>query len=237
MLDQKTIPNRHVHISVKSALVADELVKLSRNLGWTTFRLDQRPSDTMCQVHAAEFNEMDYENLYNRAAQRVQWLSAILHISRPDLDTTLRVTGVGERLPDGRSFTDSAPITLQIVAPNPFEELNATQPDGSSMLVRLMRLAETQPDVARALSLLPRDTSPAWGDLYHLIEFFGMKRGIAARGWATEAAVNLHQQTANHYRHRGKDKPPELPANPPTIEESRVFVMGLMRRWLEELPD
>jgi hypothetical protein len=229
------MPNRHVHISVKSALVADELVKLSRHLGWATLRLDQRPSDTMCQVHAAEFNDIEYENLYNRAAERVQWLSAMLHISRPTLDTTMRVTGVGERRPDGTSFTDSAPFSIQVVAANPFEELNATRPDGSSMLVRLMGLAETDPEVKRALSLLPRDGPPNWGDLYHLMEFFDMKRGIAARGWATEAEASRHQQTANHFRHQGKDKPPPLPDQPPTIEESRVFVMGLLRRWLEEL--
>jgi hypothetical protein len=59
-------------------------------------------------------------------------------------------------------------------------------------------------------------------------------RGIARQGWASQPEVNRHQQTANHYRHLGAHKPPKLPDDPPTLYDSSVFVLGPLRRWLEE---
>jgi hypothetical protein len=99
----------------------------------------------------------------------------------------------------------------------------------------MLRLSETNEDVAKALSLV-QTGAPEWGDLYHVIEFFGKEDGIKDLGLAEKREVGRHKQTANHYRHLGQRPPPRLPDNPPTLQQSRVFVMGLLRRWLEQQP-
>lgn len=195
--------------------------------GFKVRRLRETPA--LFGFWSSQFDRLPERDVYIKGTKVVAHLAALLQIHQPGLDTTMAVTGT---VNVGGALATSAPFSISIRGTDGLKRLAATQSGEAALIVQLMELAGSKEDVSHLLSQIS-GRPPTWADLYDIMEFFGMQNGIASRGWADTAEVRRHIQTAGRFRHPAVPKP--LPPSPPTIEESREFVFGLVRRWLAEL--
>ncbi len=96
------------------------------------------------------------------------------------------------------------------------------QPLGSAIAQR----AASDPAVKEALNLRG---DFGWSQIYDMIEFLGGANGIERAGWATKGRTREIRQTSNHFRHLGSPRKYPLPANPPTIDEARIFADDVLK--------
>lgn len=70
-----------------------------------------------------------------------------------------------------------------------------------------------------------------WYDLFKAFEAIGFQAGkgkMVEWGWTDQAAIDRFKDTCHHHRHYKV----KLPSNPPTFEEAKSFVRGLLIRAL-----
>lgn len=122
-----------------------------------------------------------------------------------------------------RGHTSRRTFTFTVVRP---------MPDGwEDGVAEALQLAESDERVAHALRLL-RDPEVTWADLYDVVEFL-LDKWPPARSDAE--LTKLHQRTANYYRHLGSPDENRLPRSPPTIEQSREYVLDRLACWMDEV--
>jgi hypothetical protein len=138
----------------------------------------------------------------------------------------------GAHLQPSLRWTSTKSLTIRGIDPEGFGQLASPTRTGTNVCGRFIELAQSDPKIAEALALVSGG-APSWHSLYDVLEFFAGKRGVAKRDWASQSTVDRFMRTANHYRHLGAPKRYPLPRNPPDIKETRTFVLGLLRRWLE----
>jgi hypothetical protein len=100
-----------------------------------------------------------------------------------------------------------------------------------SLATDLLSRAATDPAILEALSLVGYE-APTWGQIYDIIEFLGGPRSIKTAGFASETKAAHVKRTANHYRHLGNPAKYPLPSKPPTLGETRMFAINLMKTWI-----
>lgn len=105
-------------------------------------------------------------------------------------------------------------------------------PDGwTEGVATALRRADDDERVAHALRLL-RDPAVTWQHVYDVAEFL-IDQWAPAR--ADPKLSDPHKRTANYYRHLGAPDERRLPKSPPTLPESREYVIRLLLRWLGEV--
>jgi hypothetical protein len=133
------------------------------------------------------------------------------------------------------TFDDDGSYTSSMTAPisiNLFHEPElALGPAGSGSLgnIVLSRVG-TDPDITKALSMVGQEPL-TWPRIYDIIECVG-RASISKSGFASKGEVDRVAQTANHYRHLGRQKKNKLPENPPTLHEATRFATGLLKQWI-----
>jgi hypothetical protein len=135
------------------------------------------------------------------------------------------INGEGEKL---RSIRGSIPVN--VVSSTGLAELKGMSgavPLGSAVLEAI----NLDPAVNEALTL-HGETKLSWGQIYDIIEFVGGVDGVVKAGYANRKKTGSVRQTANHYRHLGKQKNNSLPSNPPTLAEATEFARGVLKRWI-----
>jgi hypothetical protein len=90
--------------------------------------------------------------------------------------------------------------------------------------------AMTDQQFLAALSLIGEDELQ-WPHIYDILEFLDLEV-IIKKKWATRKEVRRLRQTANHFRHLGRPKKNPLPPEPPSLNESRSCVLGLLKKWI-----
>lgn len=83
-----------------------------------------------------------------------------------------------------------------------------------------------------ALALIGDGEDMQWPQLYNILEFLGGENTIVNKKWATRPQIRRLRQTANHHRHLGSPKEYPLPAKPPSRDEARSMVLGLLKKWI-----
>jgi hypothetical protein len=129
--------------------------------------------------------------------------------------------------PLGRALRASD--TINIYSTAGIEELRnsrGSQTLGSEVVDRAM----TDEQVLAALSLIG-EGDLQWPQLYDIIEFLDSSV-IINKKWATRKEVRRLRQTANHYRHLGRLKKNPLPPDPPSLHDSRSFVLAILKKWM-----
>src|SRR3984885_429177 len=122
---------------------------------------------------------------------------------------------------------------MQIISPDPFQELSAGfgEPSRGSMLaVGAVARAHMQ----EAFALVGDGYDLQWAQIYNILEFLGGADAMVQRKWATRDQIRKCKQTANHFRHLGSPQRYPLPASPPTQGEATILVFSLLRKWISE---
>lgn len=108
----------------------------------------------------------------------------------------------------------------------------AAMPDGwTEGVATALERADHDERVSHALRLL-RDPVVTWQHVYDVAEFL-IDQWPPAR--ADLKLSDPHKRTANYHRHLGAPDERRLPKSPPTLPESRAYVIRLLLRWLDEV--
>ena len=123
------------------------------------------------------------------------------------------------------------------------KERLAQRNTGKTIAARLVTLATSRPEVARALSLL-ENRDPSWADIYVLMEMVDVElragsrpevkdwRAIKEKRWIRTSDIETLKKNAGFHRHAKQRKPPS-PAMP--LWRAQVLCKAVVRRWLEEI--
>lgn len=131
----------------------------------------------------------------------------------------------GEKL---RSIRGSMPVN--VVSSKGLAELkrmSGAEPLGSAVFQAMI----LDPAVNEALTL-HGESELSWSQVYDIIEFVGGVDRIAKAGYANRKKTSTVRQTANHYRHLGRQKNNPLPSNPSTLGEGSEFARSLLKRFI-----
>ena len=120
---------------------------------------------------------------------------------------------------------------VQIYSGEGLEELR--EPRGKSTLgSAFVGAAWKDKKLEEALALIGDGEDMQWPQLYNILEFLGGENTIVNKKWATRPQIRRLRQTANHHRHLGSPKEYPLPAKPPSRDEARSMVLGLLKKWI-----
>lgn len=146
---------------------------------------------------------------------------------------SLKCGSVREHNASGGKIRDTAFATMQVqvISSEQLQEAKSGQ-TGIPIASAVADLAEQNTLVARALEIV-NSNGFGWPQLYDIIELLTPDL-IIRRGWATRRTIRDIQQTANPHRHPGALVPNELPEKPPTLDEARAILRGILKAWVRE---
>ncbi|MEQ1935887.1 MAG: hypothetical protein ABL962_18675 [Fimbriimonadaceae bacterium] len=112
------------------------------------------------------------------------------------------------------------------------------QPKPRSLAARITEWLPTAPDEGRDLHLMMIKGEPDWRDIHVIIEHlqelgYPKKKGV-------QGEVDRIRRTASNWHVVGVDarhskaKSHQPPKNPPSLSESRAFILDLVRQWFDE---
>lgn len=129
----------------------------------------------------------------------------------------------------GRAVRGS--FTIKITSPTAMSELTKPVRD-KPLATAIWESTLTDAKIREALRLY-QDFEDRWADVYDIIEFLGGPDQIEQSGFGGGNVASVVKQTANHYRHLGRQNPHPLPSNPPTLREASLFAKTALSKWIE----
>lgn len=222
---------RVLFIEAGAADMAQKLVRILQGPDVVVSQVENQP--TVCRAEGPRIDRMSVEEATAELERLIADATALLHIYQPSVAVNLRSRGHAEIRPNGSKRAYSPRFTIKLVDGTGIDSLAIKEASGSTRGWQILQAAINDDDIKRALGLL-NSPEPSWAQLYDVIKFLEDADAIAARGWASRSEVIRHRQTANHFRHQGDLHRYPLPANQPSLVESQTFVLGLLRRWLED---
>lgn len=205
------------YISGSSKYVVDQLFEAWSNERGKLSRVDDE-SFTL----EIECGIVDPSEFFRDTLDRIV---ALLHVFRPGVAPAFSVRNFRQTDPPRPGAF--ARKTIRFIVHAPGNRLAEKDADGVSLLESLLALVDEDKSVRHALTILRRQEI-GWADLYDVIEFLSDLQQVGGK----EPNIERHRRTANFHRHRGRLKPDPLPNNPPTLEESRKYICGLLEEWL-----
>ena len=191
-------------------------------------RIDSMRGQLAVAMESRRFVELDADDrLAEYLEELFGGLNALVSVLEPDWRSefgvleTVRIDAAGSRS-TRRTFR------INVVDPNALARALEPVGDGRARITTLHELSNGDASVVHAMSLI-RSRRLDWAAVYDIIEFLTNQNAANSKG----RELVRHRRTAAFYRHSGNPKPSTLPSDPPTIEESRPYVLGLLRIWLE----
>ena len=169
------------------------------------------------------------DEAYHKANLLLSTIRQILALYMVWYEAKIYVSGVIQIADDGsilssRTWSDRIQIS---VVESPTQAFSPTS--SASLATKVLSRAETDPAIKEALSLIG-DAATDWHRIYDILEFLG-NANLEKLG-ASKTDTKLVRQTANHYRHLGRQHGNSLPSHPPTLPEAVQFATGLLKRWI-----
>lgn len=154
-------------------------------------------------------------------------LNALVSVLEPDWRSEFSVLEIVRFDAAGNRSTRR---TFRFAVVDPEALARALEPmgDGRARIAALRELSEEDVSVVHALSLI-QNRPLEWAAVYDVIELLKERKAVNPKS----RELVRHRRTAAFYRHSGNPRPSTLPSDPPAIEESRAYVLGLLRSWLE----
>jgi hypothetical protein len=196
--------------------------------------LSQR-NDTWFLLDSPRFAQMSVDDVHAEAKVLLVRLTAIAHLYQPGRKVRFGLHQVVET--EGQRHGAIKQIVFSVVE-QPDEALLTADHTGEVRAHRLWNAADTDEDTDRGFRLL-REHEVTWPTIYDLIEFLRTRVPIGPDGWISKNELDRYRQTANYYRHMGRDNM-QLPAQVPTLFDAEQLFVPLLRRWLVDalkLPD
>ena len=197
--------------------------------------------------HSVEANHAD---VLAAATARVNLLSGVLKVAN-QAQTPLSVGGTMLRHLNGKrcvyvtiheTLKASVEVRATVLRPDSNGQLMPV-PEPPPLTVRLAKLAQTDPVVAKVMRLAVMPDASSWRGLVPLLEVIdhdAMRAGssVVKKGWASKTQQKRFEHTASSSaagdasRHGHERFDP--PANPMTLDEARAFVQMVMHAWIAD---
>jgi Arc/MetJ family transcription regulator len=204
-----------------SALIAALPGDIARRIGSTNGR-------SAVALESRRFVEIDTDGrLEEYLKDLLGGLNALVSVLEPDWRSEFAVLEIVRVDAAGKRSTRR---TFRFAVVDPEALARALEPvgDGRARIAALRELSEKDASVVHALSLI-RNRPLDWAAVYDVIELLTKQKAVNPKS----RELVRHRRTAAFYRHSGNPRPSTLPSDPPAIEESRAYVLGLLRSWLE----
>jgi hypothetical protein len=169
------------------------------------------------------------DEVYREANALLSTIRKILALYMAWYDAKIYVSAVMKITDDGtitsrRIWSDSLRVNVvrsptQVFSPTP----------SSSLATEVLSRAATDPAINEALSLIG-DVTTDWHRVYDILEFLGETNSTTLG--ASRSHFRRVRQTANHYRHLGRQQGNPLPSHPPTLREAVQFATDLLKLWI-----
>lgn len=185
------------------------------------------------RVFSPDFEKLtSAREVYQVATQKLSGILAAIQIFG-GRHGNLKCQNVREHNASGGRIRDTAFATtsIQVISPAQLDEAKSSHA-GSPLANAVADLAGHDEMVGRALTIVSTNQF-GWPQIYDIIELLTIDM-IVQRRWGSRKALRDIRQTANPHRHPGSLDSHQLPETPPTLNEARALLRGILRAWIRE---